>query len=1009
MYIVINCLGLPFNGNTIGERSLGGSETAAYYVAKELAAQGHDVTIFTTSQEEGKFDGVNYIHCGQVSEHAPLGENFHFYAESTPHDVLIIQRHPHAFSRKYASRINLWWVHDLAQVRNRNEYSGHLWNIDGILTVSEYHKQQWVEALGINPDIIQPITNGVDLALYEKPINIDLKVDGTKKNLLYTSRPERGLEHLVARNGIMERLYDVDKDFHLYVCGYDNTTPQMADYYQYLWQRCAELPNVTFLGSLTKPQLADLQRTLDMHVYPTPGPMQPEFNEVSCITAMECMAAGLPMMVSDRGAIAETTEGSGTILMEPNSDGMPVIQDWVDSIVDAFSDEARKDGYLQKLREKQLEAALMFSWSGVAKNLSENIFPKLLNKNISDEAIAKELLYHSDIYALKNFLERPRDNTPVMEHYEDELRNCYDFAFNDKFKEHYEAYYEYEKNRGVNYGPEKLDGNTRFEFVSSLVSQLPSGATVLDYGCAHGHYTVNLAKRFPDKGFIGVDIEATNVQKAMDWAKDEGLENVQFINGCIGDNGLINTFGEDAIADTNQAFLDNQHFDFTIAAEVVEHVADPVHLVDSLSTYLKDDGTMCITTPYGPWEAQGYQEHYPWRAHLYHFDKADLAQMFGHHREYKISTIPSGNSKWSTPLGSYGYTFKKPTEPSKQPDYETKLINYKPQVQTLSLCMIVKDAQETLLKCLNSVVNVVDEIVIGLDESSSPETLEIIDGFSQANNHIVVRVMNIESPTVIGFDEARNLTIEAATCDWIMWMDSDEFLVHPENIFKYLRNNQFNGYAVQQHHISIEPVGVLKTDLPVRLFRNHLGIKFFGVVHEHPEKELNEGVGFAQAIFDVEIAHSGYTTETIRRKRFHRNIDLLVRDREKYPERYLGKFLWIRDLAQMNQYEAEQNGGRITPQMVDRAIEGIKIWEELLEAKQLRMLVDGMDFYSTLTQTLGDTFEFGFTLDASKLNGGINLEASKRIHGHFKDKDHVTKLFEYLADEKVKDYGHRYF
>ena len=81
MFIVMHCMGLPFNGDTIKEGSLGGSETAAYYMARELSAQGHKVTLFTGSQDEGNFDGVRYLNYGRPDESAPLGDRFHFYAE----------------------------------------------------------------------------------------------------------------------------------------------------------------------------------------------------------------------------------------------------------------------------------------------------------------------------------------------------------------------------------------------------------------------------------------------------------------------------------------------------------------------------------------------------------------------------------------------------------------------------------------------------------------------------------------------------------------------------------------------------------------------------------------------------------------------------------------------------------------------------------------------------------------------------------------------------------------
>src|SRR3990172_8937994 len=118
MYIVMNVLGLPFNGDTLKTKSLGGSETAGYYIARELARRGHKVTLFTAMREnEGVYDDVRYVWAGNQTANEPLGERFHFYALRTQHDVCIVQRHPGAFGYRWAAKINLLWLHDLAMHR----------------------------------------------------------------------------------------------------------------------------------------------------------------------------------------------------------------------------------------------------------------------------------------------------------------------------------------------------------------------------------------------------------------------------------------------------------------------------------------------------------------------------------------------------------------------------------------------------------------------------------------------------------------------------------------------------------------------------------------------------------------------------------------------------------------------------------------------------------------------------------------------------------------------------
>ena len=244
MIIAIWAGGMPFNGLTIPSgKSLGGSESGAYYMAKELANLGHNVVVFTNSQQGGAWDGVLYEYHGKVSEHFPLGDRFHMVMQA-PYDVLVVQRHPLAFSHMHNSKLNIWWLHDLALHRQSVTAQNHLCNIDQVLTVSEFHRQQVSKVYGIDENYITPTINAVD---YESFKGLE-KYEREPRSLVFGARPERGLENLVAEGGIMEML----KDCHLYVCGYDNTVPQMRAYYEYLWGRCEELPNVTNMGSLGK-------------------------------------------------------------------------------------------------------------------------------------------------------------------------------------------------------------------------------------------------------------------------------------------------------------------------------------------------------------------------------------------------------------------------------------------------------------------------------------------------------------------------------------------------------------------------------------------------------------------------------------------------------------------------------------------------------------------------------------------------------------------------------------
>ena len=1008
MFITMHCGGMPFDGNTVNEKSLGGSETAAYHVAKELAARGHHVSMFTSKQIETDspdgaaiFDGVRYLWAGEVNEQFPLGANFTHYAENSPHDVLIIQRHPAAFKRKWASKINLWWTHDLAIYNTAPVVNSMMWNVDGVLCVSQYHKDQLRKVYGLTDEIIYPITNAIDPELYTMPRDFDANPfliekyhNGTVEhriNLLYSSRPERGLEHLVKPDGIMHKLSQENTNHHLYVCGYENTTAQMAEFYSYLKACCEYLPNVTYLGALTKQELADVQRQCDLWIYPT------AFEEVSCITAMEAMAAGMDIIASKHAALPETLNhknkfGKG---FKYKAHLIPLKDGEVDE--DVFTKA------LKKYVPSNQPGIFPYTWDKVAEQVEG------ITQSIFDEASCtskvRELIRTSDIYALSELSKTQSaiDNVrnKIQSRSIEELLGCYDFAFSNTWSEHYQAYYQYEKDRGVEYGPEKLDGNNRFEHVSGWIGHCKPGRA-LDYGCAHGHYTINLAKRFPDTHFVGVDITESNVEKARRWAEEEGLTNVEFIQGSLdydSESGGIGTI--------DGVMLDQ--FDFIIAAEVIEHIGNPQYFIESLvNEYLKEGGIFLMTTPCGGWESQGYKQHHPWRAHVHHFERADLHDMLDHCKNFNVVVAPSGQDRKGDVLGSYITTFNKEGPLlTGAIDYKRKFATMNPR-QTVSLCMIVKNGENTLRRTLESIKDVIDEVIISVDSTTTDKTQRVIEDFNEDNPlWPVVSTQTIDSPLKTGFAAARNSSISGASGDWVMWLDADETVEYANEIPLFLRNNEYTGYMINQHHMSIDPPVCLQTDKPTRLFRNGKGIQFFGLVHEHPEIKMNDGIGQVTILPKAAIGHYGYSSEFVRRNRFNRNVELMWQDRLENPSRKLGKFLWVRDLALMNQYERENNGNQITPDIVNRSNEGVQTWFEILEPDTSRFAIEGLGFYSEMAKVVA-TEGVAADLSITASVYGTDTKAPVQVKGYFYNKEHLQKFVNLLLDVQVEDHDRRY-
>lgn len=1018
---VLHCGGIAFNGDTINHRSLGGSETAAYHLAKELARMGHRVRLFTNcaESEEGDFDGVRYVSAGQASEQYPLGYHFHLYATQTPHDVLIVQRHPLGLREKYACKQAYLWMHDLALARNKPAYDSGCWQMTGAFVVSEFHKAQVEKVLNVQPRVVLPITNGVDperfenaaaesgfavraaargwKATPEKPLPEYVKREFA---LLYSSRPERGLENLVRPGGIMDQLRERAPNAHLYVCGYDHTVPEMAQFYANLRAMAAQLPNVTMLGHLTQADLAAVQKSVQLHVYPT------EFEEVSCITAMECMHAGLPMLVSRHAAIPETCKGAGVILVDLK-DGRADADAFVTHI-SRLAKRGTDSPEYQELVARQRKVAPRYTWASTARQVVSQVEAAFSKAQANKPAMLRHLLRMSDVQAARYFWDKHRlmeNSHPIIQRCGEELA-LYGFADDPvKYAEHYaRGCAEFYDDPKEYKGPEDCAGHPRFECVAGWVGAAAADRAagdgrrlvLVDVGCAHGHYTVGLAKRFHDMDFIGLDVSARAVEEARKAAAAAGVTNATF--------EVVDGVNWKPAALTAPA-------DFVLMGEVLEHVFDSHRWCTNILQQIAADGAQVIfTVPIGPWEEISYHKQHPTRFHVQHFERADLEEMFGHFPGFELNVSPTRTLENGDLIGNYVGQFKWAATGQRvgAVDLDRKLRETMPR-ETCTLGMIVRNGEDTLGKTLGALVDVVDEIVIGIDATTKDDTQGVIDRV-KAKRPLwpVIRTMRIAPALETGFDAARNTTLEAASGDWFLWVDADEDPVRAGTLLRYLRPNCFNGYAIQQHHFAVEPAGILMTDLPSRLFRVSSGAQFLGRVHEHPEIGDNQGVGAAMLLPGVHLAHHGYYTEEIRRARFHRNLGLMVRDRRENPKRKLGKFLWIRDLSHMISFTLERTGGQVTQQMQDWAREAVLLFREMLADGEVRIILDSLQYYSNAVRVLGGGVEYSTRIDVQRGQAATSARAQE-ITGTFADRSHIELLNDLLLKRQLDQFDTKYW
>jgi tetratricopeptide (TPR) repeat protein len=187
----------------------------------------------------------------------------------------------------------------------------------------------------------------------------------------------------------------------------------------------------------------------------------------------------------------------------------------------------------------------------------------------------------------------------------------------------------------------------------------------------------------------------------------------------------------------------------------------------------------------------------------------------------------------------------------------------------LSLCMIVKDEEEMLPRCLAAARDAVDEIVV-VDTGSTDRTVEIAESFG-------ARVLHHQWNG--SFADARNVSIDAATGDWLMYLDADEVLVEADAP----RLRELTGRTWREAFFLVETNftgelgdGTAVTHNALRMWRNRPEYRFEGRLHEQFAKALPGYLPERIEATTVRVEHFGYLgVVRDEKEKARRNIELL--------------------------------------------------------------------------------------------------------------------------------------
>lgn len=857
--IVIVTAGLSFNGNTDNEKALGGSETALINVARQLGKLGHKVRVFCNCDKPGQYGEVLYYSL----------DMFGSFITNSDCDILIVSRHLQILqTHKINSKLTILWNHDI--LADRTTFMGSIWHFDYIYVLSEFQKKQYQDEIqDLKEPFIKTISNGIDFSLVPKNVQ-------KKHQIMFTSRPERGLYKAL-------QVYEQygDKTLRLLVCNYETIDdPNVKEVEKLCSQKISQLRDMGFTIDISRFPKKELYQNISESkavLYPS------DFPEIFCISAIEAQACGTSFITTDDFALKEV------VLYDR-------CQPDKDKYVQMLMKVLRDDDYRHQLEKKGLKNARKYSWGQVAQQFIFDAEAHFKERSKDTRGIIQRLIYDSDLIQADE----------AMQRFKLSKKDFPETAFiqgvkKQDFKEIYEDSETFETadfSRMLNV--------PRMRWLSDMVKS-DDAKSVLSWGCHNGVAEIHASNENPDCEVVGYDISEKVIKSALKLRNQHAnnMHNIMF------------TDKECSITSSNKA--SEGKFDAVFLGEILEHVVDPYEFIEKMESYVKPGGKMYITIPRGAWEYLSHEKNIKKKVyyHLHHFDRWDVENMFEDKPDFELFEYHDGNScgYYEEPIGNYLIKYTVDGTATGKRNLERKLLTCRPY-QTISACIIARDADNSIERLLESIHFEMDEIVIGIDhnEGECDEFIKRISRFYKVKWFYLKKRIVADS---YGFSNARNETIDRALGKWVLWIDTDEQLIKQNMFRKFLDTPFINAYVILQQHPQLDHF--LEADKPQRLFRRDKG-RFFGYVHEQVQcpDDFNEGINPSLIVSNCHILNFGELHEKMRReKALNRNLELLkvdaeenVKKREKENKkiRYMTIVLIMRDYVNKLTYSIERYG-----------------------------------------------------------------------------------------------------
>ena len=192
----------------------------------------------------------------------------------------------------------------------------------------------------------------------------------------------------------------------------------------------------------------------------------------------------------------------------------------------------------------------------------------------------------------------------------------------------------------------------------------------------------------------------------------------------------------------------------------------------------------------------------------------------------------------------------------------------------ISLCMIIKNEEKNLAKCLDKAKLYVDEIII-VDTGSTDKSRDIAKQYTD-------KVFDFA--WCDDFAKARNFSVSKASNDWVLSLDADEIITEFDrgSIEKFTNNNRVIG-RIKIINTFEDGSEIKKYIERINRFFNKNYFVYEGIIHEQIVSIDNKQ--YETQSIDIVINHIGYMNDEFAfNNKLERNIGLLKSAIEKEPQ-----------------------------------------------------------------------------------------------------------------------------